>query len=331
MNGGCTISVIVPTYNSCASIAPCIEALLAAGFSPCDIVVVDDASSVPVLPLVTDHGVKLIEIAQNRGAGNARNVGAAASDAEVLFFVDADVCVHPDTREVLEHLLASYPDHAAVFGTYDDAPAHKSPISRIRNLLHRHVHVRNAGEATTFWSGCGAIRRKDFDAVDGFCKVRRTIEDIDIGMKLAQHGRKIRLCPTLQGKHLKRWTLRNMTYTDLFLRAIPWARLMRSGPGKDAPEALNVSGVSKVSAMAVATSLLGVLMLAVLPAPGLLTVMCALVVLAVANKSFLDVLDGPADRTAALGVLWVHYLCGGFGFFWVRSGLDAVFCGAKNR
>jgi len=34
------------------------------------------------------------------------------------------------------------------------------------------------------------------------------------------------LLPDLLGKHLKVWTISNVIYTDIFCRAMPWARLM---------------------------------------------------------------------------------------------------------
>src|SRR5690349_10239994 len=72
------------------------------------------------------------------GPAAARNRGAAASDADILVFVDADVEVHPDALELIERRFAGDPELAAIFGAYDEAPADPGLASQYRNLLHHH-------------------------------------------------------------------------------------------------------------------------------------------------------------------------------------------------
>ena len=58
-------------------------------------------------------------------------------------------------------------------------------VSQYRNLLHHFVHQHGHAEASTFWAGCGAIRRAAFDAVGGFDAARfprPSIEDIELGL-----------------------------------------------------------------------------------------------------------------------------------------------------
>jgi hypothetical protein len=45
-------------------------------------------------------------------------------------------------------------------------------------------------------------------------------------MRLVSEGKMILLDPTIQGQHLKRWTLTSMVRTDLFRRGAPWVRLL---------------------------------------------------------------------------------------------------------
>jgi hypothetical protein len=102
-------------------------------------------------------------------------------------------------------------------------------VSDFRNLLHHHVHQSGAGSASTFWAGLGAIRRETLLDVGGFDEQRfphPSIEDIDLGMRLASNGKRIVLDPAIQGRHLKRWTLRSMVETDLLRRGAPWVRLL---------------------------------------------------------------------------------------------------------
>jgi hypothetical protein len=120
-------------------------------------------------------------------------------------------------------------DVAAVFGSYDSRPAAAGVVSRYRNLLHHFVHQNGNREASTFWAGCGAIRRSVFEKMGGFDEKRfhrPSIEDIELGYRLRQFRYRILLEKKLQGTHLKRWTLPSMIRTDIVGRAVPWSRLI---------------------------------------------------------------------------------------------------------
>lgn len=313
--------VVVPAYNTSATIRRCIEGLFAAGFATDDIVVVDDGSTDDTIAQVKALGVSLRGMGQNSSAAAARNAGASVGTGDIILFVDADVVVASDVRTVLERFFTDQPEYAAVFGAYDDRPAAPGRVSRIRNLLHRHVHLENAGPAITFWSGCGAVRRPAFDAIGGFDQSIDMMEDVDLGLRLTLQGERIMLLPELQGQHLKAWTMIGIAKTDLFNRAIPWARLLKRPKFADLPETLNISTTSRVSAVAVAFCLAGILALAVAPGWALLAIAASLAALVVANAKFIGTLrrdNGLLDALTAIPVLWLHYLCGGLGFTWVN-------------
>jgi GT2 family glycosyltransferase len=174
---------------------------------------------------------ELILQLQPRGAGPAaaRNLGAAACEADVLVFVDSDVEVQPDALARIAVRFAADPELTAVFGAYDDDPAHQGLTSRYRNLLHHHVHSKAAGDAETFWAGLGAVRRSTFEAAGGFDAERfplASVEDIELGMRLRGRGGRIVLDPEIRGRHLKRWTPLSMARTDFGRRGVPWVRLL---------------------------------------------------------------------------------------------------------
>ncbi len=71
------------------------------------------------------------------------------------------------------------------------------------------------------------------------------IEDIELGYRLTHAGRKVILCPEIQVKHLKLWTLHNMVRTDFLYRALPWTELtLRS---KEIPDTLNLRVSQRIS------------------------------------------------------------------------------------
>jgi GT2 family glycosyltransferase len=194
--------------------------------------------------------VAVLEEPAGAGPAAARNLGAAGCEADVLVFVDSDVEVHPGALARIERRFAADPELAAVFGAYDDDPAHPALTSRYRNLLHHHVHAGAAGEAETFWAGLGAVRRERFEAVGGFDAGRfpdASVEDIELGMRLRQDGARIVLDPEVRGRHLKGWTPLSMVRTDFGRRGVPWVRLLL-GQGSGST-ALNLGWRRRASAL----------------------------------------------------------------------------------
>ncbi|HEX6780604.1 MAG TPA: glycosyltransferase family 2 protein [Solirubrobacterales bacterium] len=235
-----TLAVVVPATDAPASLERCLAALQASSRAPDELVVQREPSGA--------------------GPASARNLGAAASRAEILVFVDSDVEVHPDALARAAERFAADPGLAAVFGAYDDEPADPGLTSRYRNLLHHHVHAGAGGEAETFWAGLGAVRREAFAAAGGFDAdgfPHPSVEDIELGMRLRRRGARIALDPRIRGRHLKAWTPRSMLATDFGRRGVPWARLLlREGSGSTA---LNLGWRRRASAAA-SVALLGSLL-----------------------------------------------------------------------
>ncbi len=314
------IDVVVPAYKAEKTIGPCLDALFAAGFSPDEITVVDDGSPDGTVEVIRSRGIEPI-CQENRGAAEARNAGVASGRAEIVFFVDSDVVVHTDVRERLVQFFSRYPGHAGLFGSYDDAPPAPPRVSRLRNLLHHHVHQRAAGSASTFWTGCGALRRADFNAVGGFRTEEQMIEDVGLGLRLTRLGRPVMLVPELRCTHLKSWGWRDFARTDYRHRAQPWTRMMRDPANRDMTHVLNAGNRGKAAVIAVALSLLSLPLLLIAPLTGLTLILLSLAALAGFQWRFLRLVArrfDPVDIPIALAMLRVHYLAAGAGYARVR-------------
>ncbi len=281
-----SITVIVPATNDPPTLDACLDAIRGADEPPEELIVVTEGD----------------------GPADARNRGASQAGGTVLVFVDADVLVHRDAFARIRAAFGSDPELAALFGSYDDFPADPGTVSTFRNLLHHHVHQAGAGRASTFWAGLGAVRRDVFEASGGFDAARYrvpSVEDIELGTRLAEAGCEIRLDPEVQGTHLKVWSLGSMVATDLWDRGVPWVELLlRRGSGS---AALNLGWRHRLSALA-ALGAVGALLRGRLG-----RVFVALGVLVALNRSFYALLarrQGRAAAAAGVGLHVVHHVVG---------------------
>ena len=225
----------------------CVQAILNAADPPDEVIVVDSPAEM--------------------GPAAARNGGAARAKGSILIFVDSDVMVHHDAFTRIRAAFEADPDLAAVFGSYDDLPSIHGVVSTFRNMLHHYVHQASGGVATTFWAGLGAVRREAFVAVDGFDDWRfrsPSVEDIELGLRLASAGGLIKLDPEIQGTHLKRWGLGSMLLTDWKHRSSPPER---GRTGRPSVSCTAVSGLG--TAWRLMAAALAALALAALAPPAL--------------------------------------------------------------
>ncbi|MFZ0547612.1 MAG: glycosyltransferase family 2 protein [Candidatus Promineifilaceae bacterium] len=247
--GSPRISVIIPLYNGRPHLQKTLTALYQSHYANWECIVIDDGSTDGSQAVVKKFDATLLFTTEPQsGPAAARNIGAEAAYGDILFFIDADVLVYPDTLGRIAATFTSSNPPAACFGSYDDQPAEQNFLSRYKNLQHYYIHQTADMDATTFWSGCGAVRREIFLGMGGFSTAygRPSIEDIELGGRLKAAGYAIWLDKALQVKHLKKWTLGALLRSDILDRAVPWSRLIaRNGR---VPNDLNLRTGHRLSA-----------------------------------------------------------------------------------
>ncbi|MEJ7608938.1 MAG: glycosyltransferase, partial [Bryobacteraceae bacterium] len=225
----------------------CLRRIGESNTQPFEIIVVDDGSTDASLTVAKDFGAVVLSTEDRHGPARARNIGAKAAKGEILFFIDSDVCVLPDTISRLVWRYSENPNLDALIGSYDNSPGSRDFLSLYKNLMHCFVHQNAREEACTFWSGCGAIRRTVFLEHGGFDDSYRrpAIEDIELGYRLKAAGRTLQMDRQMQVKHLKRWTFTNLIVTDVMHRGIPWTELILRD--RKMPNDLNVRVSERIS------------------------------------------------------------------------------------
>lgn len=249
--GGVGITVVVPAHERTVTLAACLTSL--AGL---EVVVVDDASrnADEVAAVVAAHGARLVRRTINGGPGAARNSGLAATDGEVVAFLDSD-CVAPPGWVAT---LAGHFDDPRVVAV---APRVRPPPDAAggRSLLARHEDRRSAldmgdepqlvrrGAALGFLPSAALLVRRSAVGV-GFAEALRLGEDVDLVWRLAEAGWHVRYEPSVTVHHEMRppaaWARRRFDY------GTSAASLDRRHPGRLAPA--NVSGWNVAIAAALA-------------------------------------------------------------------------------
>ena len=331
-----SVSIIVPVYNNPHDLRECLAALIASSPPDAEIIVVDDASTDATPAVAAQMGMQVLQLAKNSGPAAARNYGAQQSQGDILFFVDADVVILPDAVQRVVQRFTEQPDLGAVFGSYDDHPRATGVVSRYRNLLHHFVHQHGHVEASTFWAGCGAIRRSVFLEVGGFDAERfprPSIEDIEIGYRLRRAGYRILLDKALQGTHLKRWSLQSVMRTDIVNRAIPWSRLILERG--NLPDDLNLKGGQRLSVVLVGLACIS-LLLAVFRLELIFVGGLALGSVIILNRQlfmFLFRQHGFCFATRCIPLHLLHYLYSGlsYGYVWLAFQLESAMAPSVPR
>ena len=312
-----SISVIIPVYRGGDDFQECLNALAASNSKPKEIIIVADGGMHGTPQPDESLGAILLETAKAGGPARARNLGAEKASGDILFFFDADVTIGPDTIAKVTAEFAKSSKLAALFGSYDDAPGKRNFLSQYRNLLHHYVHQIGKEDASTFWSGCGAIRREVFFEFGGFDATlfdKPAIEDIELGYRIKKAGHKIKLCKDIQIKHLKHWGPWSIVKTDFFQRALPWTELILRD--KNFLNDLNTDTASRLSVVAIFLLVLS-LAAAILWPPALVVSAAAGLLLTILNRNVYQFFRKKRGGWFTLRVIpwhWLYYFYSGLAF-----------------
>ena len=219
------LSVVMPVYNAESTLAECLTRLCNSSFGDFEIVLVDDGSTDHTRAIAANFPVRIVRSPGRVGPAAARNVGAGAADGDVLFFLDSDVMVRPDT---VSRVAAAFEraDVEGVIGVQAADMRHRDLPSQYKNLWMRWTYLQKTGDVPLFYTTAAAIRREAFLRAGGFDQGYATpnVEDTAFGQKLAQLGIRVRVAPDVEVEHVKRYSLAGLLRTD-FMRAISMTRL----------------------------------------------------------------------------------------------------------
>ena len=237
---------------------------LVTGLAPLRVIVVDDASPVPVV-LDDDGGrVSVLRLEVNVGPAAARNHGLAAVDTEAVTFVDADVVVDATTLSRLashlhrERVVAAAPRVRGLPGA--GAVARHEERACPLDMGPEPSWVRHSARVRYVPSACMVARTDAIRGAGGFDESMRTGEDVDLVWRLADAGHLVRYDPAFIAFHRARSTLRSALAQRLGYGRSAAALARRHGSAV-APFRSNLVDAAALVALAAGAWLLGLIVL----------------------------------------------------------------------
>jgi len=210
------VSIIIPAHGRPLQTRSCIESLLAMDY-PVDrveIIVVDDASTPPLGPALSDLPIRLLRLDANIGQSAARNLAAGKASGKILAFIDND-CVA--TKDWLKTLVSHFDRRdTGIVGGRVIAPAASGKVAAfeaVRSPLDMGPTESEVGPGNwvAYVPTCNLLVRRDVLLQHGgFDPEMRLGEDVDFIWRVHASGTRVQYQPAGQIIHYHRerlWTL----------------------------------------------------------------------------------------------------------------------------
>ena len=228
---GPEISVIIPVKNAGTIFAECLASIRASRGVSYEIVVVDDGSSHPnTREEAQKFTCRLISLPRSHGPSNARNIGAENAHGDILFFIDSDVVIYPDTLKKISDIFND-PAITGITGVQSPEIRFKNFYSQFKNLWMRYTYLRLPEKVALFYTSCAAIKKDLFLQSGGFDigYTRPSVEDTDFGHKLEHMGHLVQLRRDIEVEHVKSYTLIQVLKTDFHRSSDLVKMMLRNG------------------------------------------------------------------------------------------------------
>lgn len=227
------ISVIIPNYNGAATIRRCLEAVFASDFERFEVVVVDDCSTDASVDIIAGFPCELVRLERRSGAAAARNAGARRATGEVLFFIDADCVVRPDTLALVDAASSKHRGELLVTGgTYARIAHDDTFFSTFQSVFVNYFETKRGEDADYIATHALVIERHLFENSHGFDEEFLPIlEDVEFSHRLRANGCRLAVNPDIIVGHIfgfsmakslrnayrktKYWTMYSIGHKDL--------------------------------------------------------------------------------------------------------------------
>lgn len=179
------VTVVITAHDSQSTLSRALSSVLEQGGFAGEILVVDDASAIPIhLPAVDAKNIRLIRLIRNVGVVGARNLALSLVNTEFVLFLDGDDELLPGSLGALRDAIGSGGFYAFAFGhtvmVFADGGARRlrSYPPEGEQLVALYAH--------NFVSISALMRREPVAALGGFDPMfnRLGLEDWDLWLSI---------------------------------------------------------------------------------------------------------------------------------------------------
>ena len=202
------ISVIIPNHNGEKTIGRCLDAAYASTYTNFEVIVVDDCSADNSAAIIDKYPCRFIRLTEHGGASMARNTGARKSKGELLFFIDADCLLQPDTiAKAIAAYLKEVPG-VVIGGTYTPLPYDQRFYSIFQSIFIHYSETKNFQNPDYIATHAMLITADLFQESGAFKEdFMPILEDVEFSHRLKKKGARLRMAPEVQVQHIFNYTL----------------------------------------------------------------------------------------------------------------------------
>ena len=164
------ISVIIPTYNEEDNIGGLISDLQKYGGGALEEIIVVDAPSRDRTAQRAEQAGARVIVSELPGRAPQMNAGARIARGDVLYFVHADVRIHPDYAQDIQQALTE----GYTLGCYRYEFDSPRLILKLNTFFQRFDRIWSRGGDQTLF-----IPKGTFDELGGYCEKHRVMEDYE--------------------------------------------------------------------------------------------------------------------------------------------------------
>ena len=202
------VSIIIPNYNGATTIARCLEAALASRYPRFEVIVVDDCSSDNSIEIIKQFPCRLVQLETHVGTSRARNVGAANSKGDILFFTDADCMLKEDTLEHAGKALAAAGSDVVMGGTYTLIPFDNTFFSLFQSVFINYSETKRRTNPDYVAAHAMMVNAEVFRDRSGFREdFLPILEDVEFSHRLRRTGCELAVNPAIQVQHIFNFSL----------------------------------------------------------------------------------------------------------------------------
>jgi glycosyltransferase involved in cell wall biosynthesis len=190
------VSVVIPVYNGEPYLALALDSVLAQTFTDFEIVLIDDGSTDRTMEIVHTYRRKApshfrtVITRQNKGIVQSLNEGIQECRGELIARMDADDIARPNRFALQVKYMSEHPECVLVGSRVMLIDPEGAPIREwITELTHEEIDRTHLERGWPVVHPTVMMRREVVNELGGYRKQYETLEDLDLFLRLAEHGK----------------------------------------------------------------------------------------------------------------------------------------------